>query len=164
MANSYLRTVRFNVRLGNLLLFTAAAVSGAPSAQSVLDQALHFGDLYNWYAARPLFEQARRMFEAAKDNRNALYARWGAIRAGAEPAPITELSYRLGQELATNPLLQSDKELRMFCLAIKGDFDGEIDSVALRRDWEEVRALAGELRNCHEINRTVWGGNVLYCS
>jgi hypothetical protein len=69
----------------------------------------------------------------------------GPSGAGAEPAPITELSYRLGRELATNPMLQSDKELRMFCVAIKGDFDGEIDSVAMRRDWEEVRALADEL-------------------
>jgi tetratricopeptide (TPR) repeat protein len=43
--------------------------------------------------------------------------------------------------------LQADKELRMFCLAIKGDFDGEIDSVAMRRDWEEVRSLADELGN-----------------
>jgi hypothetical protein len=145
MAISYLRTVGFNGRLGNLLVFTAAAAIGAPSPRSLLDQALHFADLYNWYAARPLFEQARSLFAAARDNRNALYARCGAIRAGAESAPITELSYRLGQELAANPLLQSDKELRMFCLAIKGDFDGEIDSVAMRRDWEEVRDLADEL-------------------
>jgi hypothetical protein len=100
MAISCLRTVGVNVRLGSLLVFTAAAAGGAPSPQSLLDQALHFADLYNWYAARPLFEQARREFEAAGDNRNALYARWGAIRAGAEPAPITELSYRLGRELA----------------------------------------------------------------
>jgi CHAT domain-containing protein len=147
MANSYLRTVRLNVRLGNLLVITTAAAIGAPSPQSLLDQALHFADFYNWYAARPLFEQARRLFEAAGDNRDALYARCGAIRAGAEPAPITELSYRLGRELTTNPLLESDKELRMFCLTIKGDFDGEIDSAAMRRDWEEVRSLADELGN-----------------
>jgi hypothetical protein len=147
MANSYLRTVRLNVRLGNLLAITTAAAVGAPSPQSLLHQALHFADFYNWYAARPLFEQSRRLFEAAGDNRNRLYARCGAIRAGAEPAPISELSYRLERELATNPLLQSDKELRMFCLAIKGDFDGEIDSVAMRRDWEEVRSLADELGN-----------------
>ena len=147
MANSYLRTVRLNVRLGNILVITTIAAIGAPSPQSLLDEALHFADFYNWYAARPFFEQARHLFEAAGDKRNALYARCGAIRAGAESAPITELSYRLERELATNPLLQSDKELRMFCLVIKGDFDGEIDSVAMRRDWEEVRTLATQLGN-----------------
>jgi tetratricopeptide (TPR) repeat protein len=145
MAISNLRTVGFKVRLWNLLIITTAAAVGAPSPQSVLDQALHFADFYNWYAARPLFEQARRLFDAVGDNRNSLYARCGAIRAGAEPAPITGLSYRLGRELVSNPLLQSDKELRMFCLAIKGDFDGEIDSAGMRRDWEEVRTLAAKL-------------------
>ncbi|HEY7387197.1 MAG TPA: hypothetical protein VH640_01730, partial [Bryobacteraceae bacterium] len=43
--------------------------------------------------------------------------------------------------------MQTDKELRMFCLAIKGDFDGEIDSAAMRRNWQEVQSLADELRN-----------------
>jgi hypothetical protein len=33
----------------------------------------------------------------------------------------------------------------MFCLNIKGDFHGEIDSSEMRRDWEEVRALAAKL-------------------
>jgi CHAT domain-containing protein len=87
------------------------------------------------------------MFEAAGDKRNALYARVGAIRAGADPAPIPELSYMLDQELAANPLLQSDKELRMFCLIVKGDFDGEIDTPAMRRDWTEVVSLARALGN-----------------
>ena len=133
------------MRLRRFLLFVVATTAvGATSPQALLEQAQHFADLYNWYRARAYFEQARRLFEATGDNRNGLYAHWGAIRAGAERAPITELSYRLGQELATNPLLQSDKELRMFCLAIKGDFDGEIDSAAIRRDWKEVRALAYE--------------------
>jgi hypothetical protein len=56
------------------------------------------------------------------------------------------LSYGLAQELATNPILQSDKELRMFRLTVKGDFDGEIDVPAMRRDWTEV-APARELGN-----------------
>jgi len=87
------------------------------------------------------------MFEAAGDKRNALYARLGAIRAGADPAPIPELSFMLDQELAANPLLQSDKELRMFCLIVKGDFDGESDTPAMRRDWTEVVSLARALGN-----------------
>ena len=35
----------------------------------------------------------------------------------------------------------------MFCLVVKGELDGEIDSAAMRRDWTEVSSLAGELGN-----------------
>ncbi|HKW17578.1 MAG TPA: CHAT domain-containing protein [Terriglobales bacterium] len=116
-------------------------------AEAALQQALHFADLYNWNASRPYFTKAQQLFETAGDKRNALYARLGALRAGANPAPLTELSYELGQELATNPILQSDNELRMFCLIVKGDFDGEIDVPAMRRDWTEVATLAKKLGN-----------------
>jgi CHAT domain-containing protein len=123
----------------------------APAAghedEALLQRALHFADLYNWHASRPYFTKAEQLFEASGDQRNALYAHLGAIRAGADQAPITDLSYRLAQELATNPILQSDKEVRMFCLIVKGDFDGEIDVPAMRRDWTEVAALAKELGN-----------------
>jgi CHAT domain-containing protein len=124
-----------------------AAASANDGAEITLQRALHFADLYNWHASRPYFTEAQQLFEAAGDKRNALYAHLGAIRAGADPAPITELSYRLAQELATNPILQSDKELRMFCLVVKGDFDGEIDAPAMRRDWAEVAALARKSGN-----------------
>lgn len=124
-----------------------AAAPTSHEAEALLQRALHFADLYNWPASRPLFVKAQELFDAVGDKRNALYARLGSIRAGADPAPITELSYRLAQELASNPILQSDKELRMFCLIVKGDFDGEIDVPAMRRDWTEVAALAKELGN-----------------
>jgi tetratricopeptide (TPR) repeat protein len=53
----------------------------------------------------------------------------------------------LDEELAANPLLQSDKELRMFCLIVKGDFGGESDTPAMRRDWTKVASLAQALGN-----------------
>jgi len=116
-------------------------------AGNLLQRALHFADLYNWHTSRFYFTKAQQLFEAVGDKRNALYARLGAIRAGADPAPTPELSYRLAQELATNPVLQSDEELRMFCLIVKGDFDGEIDVPQMRRDWTEVAALAKKIGN-----------------
>ena len=121
--------------------------ASANDATTTLQRALHFADLYNWHASRPYFTRAQQLFEAADDKRNALYAHFGAIRAGADPAPITEIAYWLAQELATNPILQSDKELRIFSLIVKGDFDGEIDVPAMRRDWTEVAALAREMAN-----------------
>jgi hypothetical protein len=137
-------------RISRILLLTLGLVAVTPrsvalagdTADTLLQRALYLANLYNWRAARPYFVKSQQMFEAAGDKRNALYARLGAIRSGADPTPIPELSYRLDQELATNPLLQSDKELRMFCLIVKGDFDGESDTPAMRRDWTEVASLA----------------------
>jgi CHAT domain-containing protein len=122
-----------------------AAASSDEAAQAALGRALYFADLYNWHSSRPYFVKAHRLFLAAGDMRNAFYARLGAIRAGAYPAPINEQSYKLSQELAANPILQSDKRIRMFCLIVKGDFDGEIDVPAMRRDWTEVIGLAKDL-------------------
>ncbi len=135
-----------------MICFLVATVSNSrllaeDTPETLLQRGLYFTDLYNWHAARPYFTRSQQMFEAAGDKRNALYAQLGAIRAGADPAPIPELSYRLDQELAANPVLQSDKELRMFCLIVKGDFDGESDTPAMRRDWTEVVSLARALGN-----------------
>lgn len=132
---------------GSELAAEKATVEIDDDARSLLERALHFADLYNWHAARQYFVRAQQLFEVIGDKRNALYAQLGAIRAGADTSPINELSYRLHQELATNPVLKTDKELRMFCLIVKGDFDGEIDVPAMRRDWTEAASLAKELRN-----------------
>ena len=110
--------------------------------EAILQRGLYLSDLYNWTAARPYLIKAKQLFETSGDKRNALYADCAAIRAGADPIPMMERSYKLAQELAANPILQSDKELRMYCLAAKGDVDGEIDSAAMRRDWTEVSTLA----------------------
>ena len=125
------RVLRFILVLATLVTTSSSAVLADETADTLLQRALYFSDLYNWRAARPYFTRSQQMFEAAGDKRNALHARVGAIRAGADPTPIPELSYMLDQELAANPLLQSDKELRMFCLVVKGDFDGESDTPAL---------------------------------
>ena len=146
------RRIRHSILLIVALLLAASssAVVADDTADTLLQRGLYFSDLYNWRAALPYFTKSRQMFEGAGDKRNALYARLGAIRAGAEPAPLPKLSYMLDQELAANPLLQSDKELRMFCLIVKGDFDGESDTPAMRRDWTEVSSLA------HALGNTKW--------
>ena len=56
-------------------------------------------------------------------------------------------SAQLGTELDTNPLLRNDKQLRLFCFIVKGDIDQELNSGAMRYDWEQVQALARELGN-----------------
>jgi len=130
--------------------FFVAAVSTCPvfavdTAEALLQRGLYLSDLYNWAAARPYLVKAQQLFETSGDKRNALYAELAAIRAGARRASLQEISYKLEQELATNPILQSDKELRMFCLAAKGEMDGDLGSAARRRDWTEVSVLARDL-------------------
>ena len=133
--------------VGLMVATSGSAALADDTADTLLQRGLYLSNLYNWRAARPYFTKSQQLFEAAGDKRNALYARLGGIRAGADSAPIPELSYMLDQELAANPLLQSDKELRMFCLIVKGDFDGESDTPAMRRDWTEVISLARALGN-----------------
>jgi len=59
-----------------------------------------------------------------------------------EQLSLPEVSEKLGAELDKNPLLQSDNELRLFCLMVRGDIDGEIDAVPMRRDWEAALKVA----------------------
>jgi len=125
------------------------------SAHEALQRALHLADLYNWSDAEEDFGEAEKLFLAAGDQRNALYARLGKIRATAEQRALPVLSVQLAGELDTNPLLQTDKPLRMFCLIVKGDVDGEIDSRAMREDWEQVQALARELGDLKWQNRAL---------
>lgn len=123
----------------------SAAQQAQPPASDLLQRAVHFADLYNWADAAPDFAAAEKIFAAAADERNALYARLGNIRSTIEQRVLPETSAQLAAELDSNPLLQTDKQLRMFCLIVKGDIDGELQSREMRQDWEQVQALAEEL-------------------
>jgi len=84
---------------------------------------------------------------ATGDRRNALYAKLGRIRSTIErdQQTLPMVSAQLGEALGDDPLLQADKELRMFCLIVKGDIDTETDTGAMRQDWALVQALAQQL-------------------
>ena len=118
-----------------------------------LKKALHMGDLYNWADAAPLFTEAEQLYKARGDSRNELYAHLGRIRSTMEQLSLPEVSADLGAELDKNPLLQTDKELRLFCLMVRGDIDGEIDAVPMRRDWEAALKIAQALGDKKWENR-----------
>lgn len=134
-------------------LLWVSLVAGWPSlsaqdtagAKAKLEHALHLADLYNWDGARPDFAAAEEMFQAAGDERNALYAKLGRIRSTADQRVLPTTATWLGAELEKEPLLQTDKQLRLFCLVVKGDIDGEIDAGSMREDWQQVQDLAAEL-------------------
>lgn len=143
-----------------MLIFLGGAVSvpiraKAPSddPDALLKRALHFGDLYNWVDAGPLFAEAEQLYVARGDKRNALYAHLGRIRSTMEQLSLPEVSEELGNELESNSLLQSDQALRLFCLTVLGDVDGEIDAAPMRRDWEAALKLAHELGDKKLENR-----------
>jgi CHAT domain-containing protein len=118
-----------------------------------LKQARHLADLYNWADAAPFFARAEELNRARGDARNQLFAHLGILRSTMEQRILPEISEDLAAELDTDPLMQSDKELRLFCLIVKGDIDGEIDATPMRRDWEEALQIATELGDAKWKNR-----------
>lgn len=114
-------------------------------ATRLLDHALRLADLYNWTGAASHFADAEKLFIATRDQRNALYAQLGLLRSSADRENLPEMSAGLQHKLDSNPLLHSDKRLRMFCLIVKGDIDGEFDYSAMTEDWQDVSELAQEI-------------------
>ena len=103
-----------------LIICISWAEAEQSQATALLARAFVFADLYNWADAAPAFTQAEKLFAAAGDQRNALYARLGRIRSNIEreQQPLPIVSAQLAVELEDNPLLQNDNELRMFCLIV----------------------------------------------
>src|SRR5258708_22352513 len=148
-----LRRVAAGLFLCGLVCTFAHAQATADDPAVLLKQALRYGDLYNWADAAALFTQAEQLYSARGDSRNALYAHVGLIRSTMEQLSLPEVSEELGAELDKNSLLQSDKELRLFCLMVLGDIDGELDAAPMRRDWEAALKLAQALGDKKLENR-----------
>src|SRR2546426_9989564 len=121
-----------NVRRVAICIFLCGVAYTLAQAQSTSDdpdvllkKALHLGDLYNWADAAPMFTEAEQLYAARGDSRDALYAHIGLIRSTMEQLSLPERSEELGIELDKNPLVQSDKQLRLYCLTVLGNIDVE---------------------------------------
>lgn len=147
------RRVAFVVFVWAVVCLSAQSQTTTDDPDILLKQALRYADLYNWSDAAPFFIQAERLYEARGDARNALYARLGRLRSTMEQLSLPQVSEQLGVELDENPLLQSDKELRLFCLIVRGDIDGEIDAAPMLRDWEAALKVAQALGDKKWENR-----------
>src|SRR5450759_4388151 len=130
-----------------LIACTSCVEAQQSQAKELLARALRLADLYNWADAAPAFTEAEQLFLAAGDQRNALYSKLGRIRSNIErdQQTLPMVSAQLAESLEDDPLLQHDKELRMFCLIVKGDIDTETNTGAMRQDWEQVQTLAHDL-------------------
>jgi len=111
---------------------------------TLLREADHLADVFNWADAGPLYAKAASLFAGSGDQRNALYAKFGAIRGSMETLNLPDTSDYLGNQLQT-ALVKKDQRLRLMCLIVKGDIDGEIDSAPARADWEEALRVATRL-------------------
>ena len=132
-----------------LIVCSSLVNAQQPQAKELLARALHLADLYNWVEAAPDFAQAEHIFADAGDQRNALYAKLGLIRSNIdrEPQTLPAVAAQLADELEDDPMLKNDKDLRLFCLIVKGDIDTETNTGAMKQDWEQVQSLASELGN-----------------
>jgi hypothetical protein len=125
------------------------------SPPKLLTHALQLADLNNWPDAEPELRKAEDVFRKSGNRLGLLYAQLGIIRATAQHRNLPETVAQLDDMLATEPLLQTDRHLRLFCLTIRGDFDGEMKSSAMRKDWEEVAQLSKDLGDEKWQNRAL---------
>src|SRR6266850_676607 len=121
----------------------ASAQSRSPIA-SQLQEADRRAWLTDWYGALPFYQQAEKEALRIGDRRNAMYAKFGRVRARMQTFPLTELSEQLAADLAS-PITVADPRLRLRGLTVKGDVDLESDVLAAQRDWQQVAQLAREL-------------------
>ena len=133
-------------------LVCAALARAQETPQALLEHALRLGDKYSWAEARDLFSKAEAGFRSNYDPRNTLYARIGRLRSSMEEQILPALSAEL-DALLTDPLVANDPQLRLFCLIVKGDVDGELETASAKRDWIAVRDLADKTGNARWKNR-----------
>jgi CHAT domain-containing protein len=122
----------------------SAALQQSSDPQTLLGIADHFYWLNNGPAAAPIYARAEKLFSERGDARNELYAKVGRLRSEAETMSFVDLSRFLNEQLQ-NPIVRTDKRLRLWCLIAKGYTDIEIDYRATKRDWLEAQEIANEL-------------------
>jgi CHAT domain-containing protein len=130
----------------------SAALQQSTDPQALLGIADRFYWLNNGPAAAPLYARAEKLFSERGDARNELHAKVGRLRSEAETMSFVDLSGFLNEQLQ-NPIVQSDKNLRLWCLIAKGYTDIEIDYRATKRDWVEAQEIADALGEKQWANR-----------
>jgi CHAT domain-containing protein len=138
---SHYRTVSHNAAGSPV---DSAVLQQSTDPQALLGIADHFYWLNNGPAAAPLYARAEKLFSERGDARKELYAKVGRLRSEAETMSFVDLSRFLNEELQ-NPIVQTDKRLRLWCLIAKGYTDIEIDYRATKRDWLEAQEIANAL-------------------
>jgi len=150
----YAYTRHYRTALGNGAgsPIDSAVLQLSTDPQALLGTADHFYWLNNGPAAVPLYARAEKLFSERGDARNELHAKVGRLRSEAETMSFVDLSRFLNEQLQ-NPIVQSDKKLRLWCLIAKGYTDIEIDYRASKRDWLEAQEIAKSLGEDQWVTR-----------
>lgn len=131
---------------------TSTDVQESADPQVLLKAADRFYFLNNGPAAAPLYARTEKLFSERGDARDELHAKVGRLRSEAETMSFVDLSRSLNKQLQ-NPIVQSDKKLRLWCLIAKGYTDIEIDYRASKRDWLEAQDIAKSLGEDQWVTR-----------
>jgi CHAT domain-containing protein len=129
-----------------------AARSAPRSGGAIFQQAIQHADWFNWADAAAEFQQAERFFAGQHDQRSALYARVGVLRATMEDHSLIEVQKQLA-EIAAMPEVRHDPELLLFASIAKADVDGELNAQDARDDWQRIEQLARSQNNREWANR-----------
>ncbi|MBZ5700446.1 MAG: CHAT domain-containing protein [Acidobacteriia bacterium] len=119
-------------------------VEASKNPEMLLAEANRLAWLFNWPKAGPLYARAEELFRERGDTRNEIYARVGRIRAESETMSWVDVSEMLGKQLEI-PVVKSDPQLRLWCLAAKGYTDLEINPASAKRAWTEAQTIARDL-------------------
>lgn len=111
-------------------------------APQLLKEGMRLAWLDNWIAAAQVFKRAESLFQANGDKRDAMYAHVGSLRN--ESLPLDVVSRYLTVQLRT-PMVRTDLNLRLWCLAIKGYTDLDVDSASAKSAWTEALSIAAAL-------------------
>jgi CHAT domain-containing protein len=125
--------------------------SNPNNINGLIAKANYFYWLHNLPQSTPLYRRAEQLAEQAHDDRDALYAKIGAVRS-ADAMPFPQISAFIALQLKTS-LVQHDPELRLWCLGVKGDADDEVNVASAQQDWEQARSLAEKLGEKEWANR-----------
>ena len=90
--------------------------------------------------------RAETLFSQSGNTRKLLLAKIGRIQASMQTRFQPDLSRELAKDME-NPIIQSDPSLKLRWLVAKAEVDIEIDPPAAQRGWEEVRAIAAQLKD-----------------
>ncbi|HEV2224535.1 MAG TPA: CHAT domain-containing tetratricopeptide repeat protein [Candidatus Acidoferrales bacterium] len=122
------------------------------SPQLLLAEANRLSWLFNWPKAEPLYARAEKLFKESGDTRDEIYARVGRIRAQSETMSYVDVSEMIGKEL-DDPVVKTDPNLRLWCLAQKGYTDIEISPTVTKWDWTQARNIAKTLGETQWVAR-----------
>jgi CHAT domain-containing protein len=110
--------------------------------------------LDNYSKARPFWLQAESQFAKRGDRKKALFAHVSRLRGDSETVlSYPAVSQEISAVLATD-VVQSDPELRLRCLVVKGAADlSSKDPVTSGRVWSEALRVADQLNDQFWIGR-----------